>query len=114
MKNKNIQDLSYIETATKYRAGFPAKIDIEAKIRQQQAGRCISTNSVSNINISIDVNNIKQFTFLLISDLELRPLSCASCGCETFVIYIMANEVSIDSVDNAPFGRPNIKVKTKY
>ena len=30
------------------------------------------------------------------------------------VLYTMANEVSIDSVDNAPSGRPNIKVKTKY
>ena len=35
--NKNIQDLFLIETATKYRAGFIAKIDIEVKIRQQQA-----------------------------------------------------------------------------
>ena len=44
----------------------------------------------------------------------MRPFSCAPCDCETFVLYTMANEVSIDSVDNAPSGRPNIKVKTKY
>ena len=72
------------------------------------------TNSVSNINISIDVNNIKQFTLLLISCIGMRPFSCAPCDCETFVLYTMANEVSIDSVDNAPSGRPNIKVNTKY
>ena len=29
-------------------------------------------------------------------------------------MFIVANEVSIDSLDNAPSGRPNIKVKTKY
>ena len=28
--------------------------------------------------------------------------------------YILANEVSFVSVDNAPSGRPNIKVNTKY
>ena len=72
------------------------------------------TNSVLNINISINVNNIEQFTPLFISGSEGRPFPCAHCDCETFVIYTMTNEVSIDSVDNAPSGRPNIKVKTKY